>query len=216
MISASKINTYIHCPKKYFFQYVMKMPFVPSEAMKLGSRVHGKIAKLDFSSDNLTERHMLRNAKWFLETMPDNPVMETTYEDKNNPGRLFGDIFGQRAIGIFDFHWPDHALAGDWKTGKLDMRYTQSYDVQAYILAELFRQKYGRPLKAFHFKFLRDGGHYVPGCLAPSEKRDATTDLILDALVGITSEEYRKCKGPLCNWCDAKKLCESDSTDGRR
>lgn len=209
MISATKINTYIHCPKKYFFQYVQGLPFVPSEAMLLGSKVHGKIAAFDFSGDNALERHMLNHAKKFLNGMPANPVMETTYEDKNNPGRFFGDVFGQRTVGIFDFHWPDHVIGGDWKTGKLDKRYTQSYDVQAYILAELFKQKYNRDLETFYFKFLRDGGLYPAECLKPSEKRDQTTDLILDALVGITSEDYRKCKGPLCNWCDARKLCDS-------
>lgn len=210
MISASKINTYLHCPKKYFYQYVQGLPFVPFEAMIRGSRVHSKIAVFDFKSNDVLELHMLRNAKWFLETLPSDPVMETTYEDKHNPGRFFGNVFGQWTVGIFDFHWPDHGIAGDWKTGKLDLRYTQSYDVQAYILAELFKQKYNRDLAEFHFKFLRDGGHYVPDCLTPSEKRDATTDLILDALVGITSEDYPRCKGPLCNWCDARKLCDAD------
>lgn len=210
MISASKINTYIHCPKKYFFQYVQGMPFVPNEAMLLGSKVHGKIAAFDFEADNTIERHMLKNAKKFLVKMPANPIMETTYEDKANPGRFFGEVFGQKTIGIFDFHWPTEAIAGDWKTGKLDLRYTQSYDVQAYILAELFRQKYGKPLGKFYFKFLRDGGLYPARSIAESELRDQTTDLILDALVGISSEDYRKCKGPLCNWCDARKLCDSD------
>src|SRR5574343_668092 len=141
MMSASRINTYIHCPKKYFFQYVQGLPFAPSEAMILGSKVHGKIAIFDFSGDNTLERHMLNHAKKFLDGLPANPVMETTYEDKNNPGRVFGDVFGQRTVGIFDFHWPDKGIAGDWKTCKLDMRYTQGYDVQAYILAELFKQK---------------------------------------------------------------------------
>lgn len=208
MISASKINTYLHCPKQYFFRYVQGMPFVPSEAMLLGSKVHGKIAVFDFEADNVIEQHMLRNAKKFLNSMPRNPVMETTYDDKHNPGRFFGEVFGQKTVGIFDFHWPDYRIAGDWKTGKLDVRYTQSYDVQAYILAELFKQRYDRALEKFHFKFLRDGKLYSAKSIAESETRDKTTDLILDALVGMGSDDYRKRKGPLCNWCDAKKLCE--------
>jgi len=186
------------------------MPFVPSEAMLLGSRVHAKIAKFDFSSDVLLERHMLANAKKFLDAQPQNPIMETTYEDKKNPGRFFGEVFGQKTVGIFDFHWIDPAMAGDWKTGKLDIRYTQSYDVQAYILAELYKQTYNTSLHKFYFKFLRDGGLYQARSIAESSLRDQTTDLILDALIGIDSEDYRKCKGPLCNWCDARKLCDAD------
>jgi len=188
---------------------VQEMPFVPSEAMRLGSKVHGKIAKFDFEADNTIEQHMLKNAKKFLDGMPENPIMETTYEDKQNPGRFFGELFGHRCIGIFDFHWPDCSIAGDWKTGKLDLRYTQSYDVQAYILAELFKQKYGKSLDKFYFKFLRDGGLYPARSIVESELRDKTTDIILDALIGIDANEYLKCKGPLCNWCDAKKLCDS-------
>jgi hypothetical protein len=185
------------------------MPFIPNEAMLLGSKVHEKIAKFDFEAENAIERHMLNHAKKFLESLPSDPIMETTYEDKNNPGRFFGEVFGQKTIGIFDFHWPDHVIAGDWKTGKLDLRYTQSYDVQAYILAELFKQKYGKSLDKFYFKFLRDGGLYPARSITESELRDQTTDLILDALIGIDANEYLKCKGPLCNWCDAKKLCDS-------
>lgn len=208
MMSASKINTYLHCPKQYFFRYVQGMPFVPNEAMIRGSRVHGKISTFDFESNDSLDRHMLRNAKKFLDSMPESPIMETTYEDKKNPGRFFGDVFGQKTVGIFDFHWPDHSMAGDWKTGKLDSRYTQSYDVQAYILAELFKQKYNRDLKTFYFKFLRDGGLYQAKSITESEIRDQTTDLILDALVGIDSGDYKKCRGPLCNWCDAKNICD--------
>lgn len=208
MISASKINTYIKCPRNYYLSYIIKVPFEPSPEMLRGSRIHEKISNFDFSSEDVLERHMLKNANSFLQKLPPNPIMETTYEDKNNPGRFYGDLFNQRTVGIFDFHWKDPSIAGDWKTGKLNPRFTKGYEVQAYILNELYKQKYNTCLEKFYFKFLRDGAVYQAKCLHPSLERNAITDMILDALCGIETKEYHPIRGPLCKWCGVRDYCD--------
>lgn len=212
VISTSQINTYRHCPKKYFFQYIMKIPVeTKSPWLELGSKVHERIAKRDFVSSDLMIRIMLRNAQKFLNNMPPNPIMETTYEDKNNPGRFFGDILGRRAIGIFDYHWIDYPMAGDWKTGKFDQRFTDSLEIQSYILSELYRQKYDFPLKRFYFNFIKFGITYKAICITDEDVRSKIESNIRDALIFIEEGHFPRKRGILCNYCDYAKDCQKDS-----
>jgi len=121
MISTSKINTYRHCPHKYFLQYIQKIKVdIKSEALEMGSRVHALISSRVFKSDIRIEQAMLTRAEAILGMYPPDPILETTYEDPKNPGRFYGDVCGERAVGIFDFHWVDLPFAGDWKTGNLN------------------------------------------------------------------------------------------------
>ncbi|MCK9571149.1 hypothetical protein M0R72_19525 [Candidatus Pacearchaeota archaeon] len=153
---------------------------------------------------------MLTRAKAILDMYPPNPILETTYEDPNNPGRFHGNVLGERAIGIFDFHWSDIPCAGDWKTGKFDPRYTESYEVQAYILNELYKEKYNRSLTGFSFEFLKFGKIYNATCLSGSEKRNEIEEALKEALENINLCKFNKCKGPLCNWCDLIEYCKKD------
>lgn len=211
MISASKINSYIHCPKQYFFQYVEKIEVgIKSPWLELGSKVHGMIAKGEWQSDDTMIRLMLRNARKFLNNMPSNPIMETTYEDKNNPGRFFGDIFGRRSIGIFDYHWSDYPLAGDWKTGKLDERFTDSLEVQGYILGELYRQKYDVPLSQMYFNFIKFGKVYKAESIKPGATRNKIEHDIESALSLIDDEIFPKKVGRLCDYCDYREYCNQE------
>jgi hypothetical protein len=178
--------------------------------LELGSKVHEQIAKRDFNSTDLMIRTMLRNAQKFLNSMPPNPIMETTYEDKNNPGRFFGDILGRRAIGIFDYHWVDHPMAGDWKTGKFDKRFTDSLETQAYILGELYKQKYGNPLKQFYFNFIKFGITFKPECLSDETAKLNVESNIRDALTFIEKGHFPRKRGILCNYCDYVKECKTD------
>ena len=209
MISTSKINTYRHCPHKFYLQYILKIKTdVKSPALELGSRVHASISSRNFESADPPEKLMLSRAKGILDMYPPNPILETTYEDPNNPGRFYGDVLGERAVGIFDFHWTDLPFAGDWKTGKFDPRFTDSYEVQAYILNELYKQKYDRFLKGFSFEFLKVGKLYDARCLADEKVKQATEWKIGEVMQGIAKECYDRQKGPLCNWCEFAEHCK--------
>lgn len=211
VISTSQINTYRHCPRKYFLQYVLKIKTdVKSEALEMGSRVHDSISKHIFKSDNPIEYLMLTRAKAILDMYPPNPILETTYEDPNNPGRIWGELHGKRAICVFDFHWADIPFAGDWKTGKFDPRYTDSFEMQAYISGELYKYKYGKPLLGFSFEFLKIGKIYDAMCLSESEKRSEIENALKETLENINLCKFNKCKGPLCNWCDLIEYCKRD------
>jgi hypothetical protein len=211
VVSTSQINTYRHCPRQYFLRYVMKIETdIKSPALELGSKIHSCISNQCFESDIPIEKLMLTRAKAILDMYPPNPILETTHEDPHNPGRFFGDVLGKRAIGVFDFHWADLPFAGDWKTGNFYSQYTESFEVQAYILNQLYKQKYGNPLSGFSFEFLKVGNLYDAKCIKESEARTTIENAIQETFENIEWCKFDRHKGPLCKWCDLAEHCKKD------
>jgi len=209
MISSSAINIYRQCPLKYKFKYIERLPILDAAPwMKHGSEIHRKISNHDFESKNLMDRIMLRNAKTFLTTMPPNPIMETTYEDKNNPGRFYGVLMGRAAVGIFDYHWRDVPIAGDWKTGKFYTRFNEHLEIQAFILDELYYQHYGNHLREFYFNFIKANTIYVPRCISITKVHDDIEYYITNALDQIDAGYFPMKNSTLCNYCEYKTECE--------
>ena len=210
-LSASKIITYNNCPMKYKFQYIDLIPVkVKTDALELGSKVHEYIATgADPAGERLIVRFMVQKARAFLETMPPNPIMETTHEDEKNPCRIYGKINGRPFTGIFDVLYLDpHHIAIDWKSGFYHSgRYNINYDIQAWVLNALYRYNFATGLKSFVFKFLREGPVYDPSCIWDQTESDRVGDLVADLIGGIEAEEWQKKEGPLCNYCDCKKEC---------
>jgi hypothetical protein len=207
-ISASAVNCYHSCPRKFYLQYILHLKS-PLEApwLKLGSDVHAKLAKNIFESEDPVEHGMLQNGKKFLDSMPPNPIRETTYEDKSNPGRFFGEIFGQKAVGIFDTHWPVEAIGGDYKSGSFYKTYVDHFDYQAWILNELFKQKYDKPLKEFYFPFLKTGTIYEPPCIKDEKAGKKVERAIKKILFNMEEGNYEKNCGNLCSMCDLSMFC---------
>jgi len=211
-LSASKINTYHTCPRQFYFQYILhlKEP-LESPWLELGNKVHAKLADNIFESEDIIEHKMLQNGKKFLDSMPQNPIQETNYSDSHNPGRLYGEIFGQEAVGIFDLHWaPTESTGADYKSGNFYKSYTSHFDTQAWILNELFKQKYDEPLKRFFFAFLKDGTVYEPLCITDEKENKKVERAIKKVLTGIEQEKYTKKCGNLCEKCSYNVYCPMD------
>lgn len=208
VLSTSQVTTYGNCPRRYAFDYVLKVPvLVKSEALEVGSRVHGAIAAgEDLAAPD--EQAMVDRARLALTRLPPDPVVETTYGDRDNPGRLFGEVLGERFVGIFDAHWPVEGLGLDWKTGGFKPKYTQSQETQAYILADLFRQQYDRPLDEFQFHFLKTGDVYRAKAIVAGRERDAASRRIMAAIEGIRGRRFEKKRGPLCSYCEHQGICK--------
>ena len=52
-ISASKINTYHSCPRKYYLQYILNLKEpIESPWLEFGSRVHSKLSNNIFESED--------------------------------------------------------------------------------------------------------------------------------------------------------------------
>ncbi|MDD3077327.1 MAG: hypothetical protein PHE44_12375 [Proteiniphilum sp.] len=89
----------------------------------------------------------------------------------------------------------------------LKEKYHGEYEIQAYILNELFKQKYGYQLKKFYFVFLKDGSTYQAQSIYKNAVRTRTETKIKNVLRGVKQLEFKKKVSFACEWCDYKGLC---------
>ncbi len=204
--STSHILTKRMCGHKFLLAYVFKAKGKPSDSAKFGSDVHSEIAQGIFKSYDPDKQKMLDIALGYLHKMPENPVFETTYEDKNNPGKFYGKIFDQPFMGMFDVHWVEERIGVDWKTGS-QKEDKGDYEIQAYILNELFNQKYKHNLRKFEFVFVKNGEIYEAKSIQNGAVRIRTEKKIKNALESIQRYEFEKKVSWACEWCDYKGLC---------
>lgn len=211
VFSTSQIVTYGKCPRQYCYRYVLRIPsLVKTEAMEIGSRVHDAIATGAGPLPSEDEQDMVRCARSYCEVFPRGAVYETTFEDDDNPGRLYGDVCGRRFIGIFDVHWPSPAIAIDWKTGSYKPKYTVDLETQAYILGELYNERYDHPLEKMLFIFLRTNTIHEAKALAPSRSRTTAVTRIEKAIDRIEARAFDPRRSPLCSYCDHAAICRMD------
>jgi len=209
--SPSHIIGYIACPRSFFIRYVLKVkPDFISPVLELGSRVHEKLSNLIFESDNPEEQRYLSVAYDAFQRLPANPILETTYQDKTNPGRYTGQCLHYPFAATFDIHWLQPALGVDWKTGKYNERKNWQYEIQAYILNELYRQKNGYGINDFRFIFLDNGYVYHAQSLFLGELRTGIEEQIRSALDAIHARRFDKKVSYACSWCDVREYCRLD------
>lgn len=92
--SPSHILTYRKCEYKFLLIFIYKAKVETKYKPLLdGSNIHEDISKRIFESEDSNKQNMLNVAKNFLVTMPENPVFETSFEDRNNPGTFKGKLF---------------------------------------------------------------------------------------------------------------------------
>lgn len=207
VFSTSQVSLYETCPRRYCYQYVLRIPtLVKSEALEAGSRVHAAIAGGP-DPEHPDERAMVDRARRILETFPAGAVHETTFDDPNNPGRFYGNVLGERFVGIFDVVWPDLKIGADWKTGRFNEKYLSAPETQAWILGQLFEQKHGEPLEGLAFVYLKTGDIHYAKSLAPGRTRTAAAERVARALAGIRAREFPQKKGGLCRSCDHQGVC---------
>ncbi|MDD3051956.1 MAG: PD-(D/E)XK nuclease family protein [Candidatus Cloacimonetes bacterium] len=204
--STSHILTKRKCGHKFLLAYIFKAKGKQTQPLKLGSDVHADIAEGKFISEDPDKQKMLNAALEYLNKMPDNPVFETTFDDKNNPGKFTGTVFESRFMGLFDVHWVDNRIGVDWKTGTMKED-KGDYEIQAYILNELFRQKYKHNLRTFEFVFLKSRDIYEAESIQNGAVRTRTERKIKNALDSIKRYEFEKKVSFGCQWCEYQGMC---------
>ncbi len=211
-ISVSQINTIMNCGHKFKLQYVLHLPPVTkSTALEDGSRIHSKISTGDFTSEVPEEQVALDRAKKFLGEMPPNPVMETSYEDKANPCRFYGVVLDKDAVAIADAIWDQYDIIADWKYSKAKSgRYAEQYERQAYFLAQLYEQKFGKPCKAIYFAFLKSDKIYKAKVLDDLKMREKVEKDIRQAISDMETGKLERNPGPLCSYCQYSAICNMD------
>lgn len=207
VFSTSQITTYDTCPRRYCYQYVLRIPtLVKSEALESGSRVHAAIAD-GSECEHPEEQAMVDRARRILEKFPAGAVHETAFNDPNNPGRFYGTVMGERFVGIFDVVWPDRKIGVDWKTGKYNEKYMSAPETQAWILSHLFEQAHGAPLDGLAFVYLKPGNIHYAKSLMPGRTRAAAAERVARSLAGIRARDFPQKKGGLCKFCDHQGIC---------
>ena len=219
-ISASQINLYNKCPYKYFLNYIEKVPItVKSEALELGSTVHELLEQDIYEHDDPKLHPYLQTAKKLLEELNS---IETLKGSSKNELKLFGEVGGNRTVGIIDKVWTDDNIALDYKTGSLkhgwdqlkrkQVMYSQEdYCIQSYFYKELFNQNHDTNLDKFYFLFLGSNDWWTPkignkkfGSLAFDTWCE---NRIEETLECIKSQIFDKCRSKLCNFCDYRYVC---------
>ena len=150
---------------------------------------------------------MLTVAHNFLSNIPENPIFETNFEDVNNPGTFKGIIFELPFLATFDVHWVDERIGVDWKVSEQKEKYYENYEIQAYILNELFKQKYKNNLRKFYFVFLKDGSRYEAQSIFDGTVRNRIENKILYAIEGVNKLEFKKKMSWACEWCEYRGIC---------
>lgn len=205
--SPSHILTYRKCEYKFLLTFIYKAKVTTKYKPLLeGSNIHDLISKNIFVSADKNIQNLLSTAKDFLTDMPENPIFETTFQDKNNPGTFRGKIFDTPFLATFDVHW-EEGIGVDWKTSEQKEKYHGEYEIQAYILNELFKQKYGYQLKKFYFVFLKDGSTYQAQSIYKNAIRARTETKIKNALEGVRKMEFKKKISWACENCDYRGMC---------
>jgi CRISPR/Cas system-associated exonuclease Cas4 (RecB family) len=214
-LSTSQITSYINCPFSYKLRYILNVkPPIRSEVMEFGSKVHEKIAKKQFESDDEKELGMLLTAKEILKTLPEEEaVFEGQYSDgKKNPGKMYGDVLGYPSVAILDVHYPKLAIARDWKTGKFHgERYTEQYEIQGYFCSTLFEQHYEVPLNKMYFDFLPVNHTYEAKVIRDSKTRSKVEYKIKNTLSNIEKGNFKPKRSKLCDYCEYSCLCCDES-----
>jgi len=204
--STSHILTKRKCGYKFLLAYIYKAKGKKTESLTKGSDVHEDISKGIFVSEDPEKQKLLTVAQEFLSEMPDNPIFETDFSDKNNPGTYKGYIMDKPFLGTFDVHWLE-GIGVDWKSGAYHKEYKNDYEIQAYILNELFKQKHGYPLKQFVFVFLKDGFRYEAECITNEKAKTRKETMVRNALDSINRLEFEKRVSYSCDWCEFQGMC---------
>lgn len=204
--SPSHITTYRKCEYKFLLAFIFKAKGQKTEQLTKGSDVHSDISLGVFKSDDLDKQKLLNVAFNFLQKLPENPIFETTFEDKNNPGTFKGTVFNYPFLATFDCFWTE-GIGIDWKSGEYHEKYKGDYEIQAYILNELFKQKYGYQLKKMYFVFLKDGYEYQAQSIYKNAIRTRTESKIKNALEDIKRCKFEKKVSWSCQWCEYRGMC---------
>ena len=205
--SPSHILMYRRCEYKFLLAFIYKVKVEAKfQPLLTGSSVHEDISKGIFTSEDPERQKMLTFAQNFLNNIPSNPVFETDINDRNNPGTFRGSVFEVPFLAVFDVHCPEDRIGIDWKTGK-QKEDKSEYEIQAYILNELFRQKYKHNLRKFYFVFLKDGTTYEAQSMFNGTVRNRTETKIKNALEGVKKLEFKKSTSWACEWCDYRGFC---------
>lgn len=236
-LSASKVKTFKQCPRKYYYNYIEKLPRKNWPHFDLGHLVHGA---LEMFHDKFRKDGENLNLKRIMKVS----FKETRKEMENSNKTLSGEILleardllteylhkieknglGSNVISVeedFDIKLNDYCsvngfvdrldLEEDGYYRILDYKTTKSIEYmepfQLNVYGIFLLNKY--PDVDFFrasYVMMRHGGKYVSYEFNREDVEKCKKGLIKSADIINSEERWMPKQSKLCNWCDFKNTC---------
>lgn len=220
-LSKSQINCWKQCPKKWYYQYIDRLPQKPSAAMQRGIRIHNDIEKFYNNIDIIDEVVIPRT---------DNPDLKefVKFENKrfksciNKDGdidlKYFYPVEQEAKVSDEKLHLrgfidavyinpeDDKLIIIDWKTGKYRPEAYSSYRFELAMYKELYEKKTGKEVGYWGIYFVDAGKLFFEKVKPVSIK--AMYKNVEKAREGMEGDDFPCKPGILCKWCNYNDKCQ--------
>ncbi len=220
-LSKSQVNCWKQCPKKWWFQYIVKCKQKPSDAMMRGIKIHKDLEKfydmieikdgkiIDTSKVPKELHQFIKFEERRIKSCVNidgsfnleffKPVMQEVFV-KNETLKLRGYI-----DAVYKSSKDGKLIIIDWKTGKYRPEQFNSYRFELAMYKELYEKVYGDEVGYWGIYFVDADKLFFEPVKSISIK--AMYKSIKKTREGIESGEYPCKPGILCRWCDFHKQC---------
>ncbi|MFC1722207.1 PD-(D/E)XK nuclease family protein [Patescibacteria group bacterium] len=230
-LSYSQIDTYKNCPLKYKYQYVLKIPTMPSHALSYGITIHDTLRdfhqKLLFSK-NITLENLLETYKNNWQPLgylneehrqhrytEGKKLLENYYEkhkdEKIKPLELEKSfnlkINGIRFYGRIDRidSLEDGVEIIDYKTGATKSQKDVDKDDQVAFYAIAAKEALNLNPKKLTYYFV-DSGEKVSTSRTDAQLTEKKVE-VQKVIENIEEGKFEPKPGMHCTWCDYKEIC---------
>lgn len=220
-LSKSKLKCYIQCPKRYYFQYILKLKTKPSKALKRGMFIHEQCERFithdlwkKFETEKFDFLERVKNSPGIDQALKNFVFMEHRRWEKSPknylPLHTEMRIFGKRFNGIIDridLDEKSEPVLVEIKTGK-------SYDdhiSELYFYRNLVSEETDLGLVNKGKILLLDQNH-VEHILFNNQKHKDLMWAVEKFIADIEDEIYVKKPSYLCKWCDFRERCMGNAS----
>ena len=231
-LSFTQMDTFLTCPLKYKYSYVLRIPTAPNHALSFGITIHEVLRdfhiKKMFDEDISLEQLMaVYKDKWQpLGYLDENhralyfesgkKLLENYYE-KNNPIKVkhlgLEKPFTLRLNGIKFYgkidridENPDGGVEIiDYKTGQTKTQKDVDKDAQVSIYAIAAKEAFGLNPTLLSYYFV-ESGQKLSTTRTPEQLAEQK-EQIFSVMEDIKKGNFEATPGMHCNWCDYRDIC---------
>ncbi|MFH1826912.1 MAG: UvrD-helicase domain-containing protein [bacterium] len=238
-LSYSRINTYLTCPLRYKYSYVLNVPVSKNAALVFGETIHSTLQKFyrEFNRNkkiNFANLISFYKKEWIPQGYSSKSHHDKMYEDGIKMLKAFYKKFHSKNIEIIDLEKPFRVktdqnviLSGkidrvdklegskieiiDYKTGKLPDEKKLKGDMQLaiYFLAATDKNMYNRKPENVLLTF-----YFLRDMEKISFTKTASDiveikNSIANTIEKINESNYSPKVGPWCSFCPYKMMCEA-------
>lgn len=237
-LSYSKISTFLECPKKYYFQYVCKLPTKPKYYYSFGETIHKVLEEMYHPEKSLEKFPRLNNILylideyWIGEGFWDKDQEE---EAKSEAKEIISNYYRRNiftykpAFSVeehISFNIENISIAGkidridrlpggkfeiiDYKTGNIDNISNIDFisKLQLIIYSMGFKAKYDFEASIASWYFLRKNEKL--SLTVTEEDYQKGKNVIRETYEEIMKSSFNKKENTFCQFCDFIEACQKD------